>query len=48
MAGVIEVSTDEPIGRVIDEIRLIVVLCSPEEMEGQVVFLPCEPPPWSR
>jgi hypothetical protein len=40
MAGVIEVGTDEPTGRAIDEIRLIVVVCSPEEMEGQVVFLP--------
>jgi predicted nuclease of predicted toxin-antitoxin system len=40
MAGVIEVSTDEPTGRAIDEIRLIVVLCAPEEMEGQVLFLP--------
>lgn len=40
MAGVIEVSTDEPTGRAIDQIRLIVVVCAPEEMEGRVLFLP--------
>ena len=40
MRGVIEVNTDEPIGRMIDEIHLIAAACSPEELEGQVLFLP--------
>ena len=40
MAGVIEVSTDEPVGKAIGEIRLVVATCSPEELEGQVLFLP--------
>ena len=40
MRGVIEVDTDEPIGRAIDEIYLIAVACSPEELDGQVLFLP--------
>jgi hypothetical protein len=40
MKGVIEVDTDEPIGRMIDEIHVIAVACPPEELEGQVLFLP--------
>jgi hypothetical protein len=40
MKGVIEVKAAEPIGRMIDEIHLIAVACSPEELEGQVLFLP--------
>jgi hypothetical protein len=40
MKGVIEVNTAEPIGRMIDEIHLIAVACSPEELQGQVLFLP--------
>jgi hypothetical protein len=40
MKGVIEVHPDEPIGRMIDEIHLIAVACAPEELDGQVLFLP--------
>ena len=40
MKGVIEVDPDEPIGRMIDEIHLIAVACVPEELDGQVLFLP--------
>jgi predicted homoserine dehydrogenase-like protein len=40
MAGVIEVSADVPIGKAIGEIHLVVMVCSPEELEGQVLFLP--------
>jgi predicted nuclease of predicted toxin-antitoxin system len=40
MPGLIEVSSDEPLGQVIDEIRLIVAASEPGEYEGQVLFLP--------
>ena len=40
MPGIIEVSSEEPIGRAIDEIRLIVLVSRPWEHEGQVLFLP--------
>jgi hypothetical protein len=40
MKGVIEVDPDEPIGRMIEEIHLIAVACAPEELDGQVFFLP--------
>lgn len=40
MNGVIEVGTDEPIGRMIEEIHLIAVACPLEELVGQVLFLP--------
>lgn len=40
MKGVIEVDTDEPIGRMIEQIHLVALACSPEELEGQVLFLP--------
>lgn len=40
MPGVLEVSTEEPVGRAIDEIRLVVAVASPAELEGQVLFLP--------
>ena len=40
MPGVIEISTDAPIGRVIEDI-LVLVECSQEgELEGQVQYLP--------
>ena len=40
MPGVIEISTDAPIGRVIDDI-LVLVECSQEgELEGQIQYLP--------
>lgn len=40
MPGVIEVRADETIGRAIDEIRWIAETSAPEELEGQVLFLP--------
>lgn len=40
MPGVVEISTDAPIGRVIEDI-LVLVECSQEgELEGQVQYLP--------
>ena len=40
MPGVIEISTDAPIGRVIEDI-LVLVECSQDgELEGQVQYLP--------
>lgn len=40
MPGVIEISTDAPIGRVIEDI-LVLVECSQEaELEGQIQYLP--------
>ena len=40
MPGVVEISTDSPIGRVIEDI-LVLVECSQEgEMEGQIQYLP--------
>jgi hypothetical protein len=40
MPGILEVGSEEPVGRAIDEIRLVVVASRPEEHEGQVLFLP--------
>lgn len=40
MPGLIEVSSEESIGWVIDEIRLVVATSRPGEYEGQVLFLP--------
>jgi hypothetical protein len=40
MPGVIEISTDAPIGRVIEDV-LVLVECSQDgELEGQVQYLP--------
>lgn len=40
MSGVIEINTDAPIGRVIEDL-LVLVECSQEgELEGQVQYLP--------
>jgi predicted nuclease of predicted toxin-antitoxin system len=40
MLGVIEISTDAPIGRVIEDV-LVLVECSQEgELEGQIQYLP--------
>ncbi len=40
MPGVIEISTDAPIGRVIEDV-LVLVACSQDgELEGQVQYLP--------
>ncbi|MBC7970811.1 MAG: DUF5615 family PIN-like protein [Verrucomicrobia bacterium] len=40
MPGVVEISTDSPIGRVIEDI-LVLVECSQEgEMEGQIQYFP--------
>jgi hypothetical protein len=40
MPGIIEVSPDEPIGKTIEEILLIVSASTPGEYEGRVLFLP--------
>ena len=40
MPGVVEISTDAPVGRVIEDI-FVLVECSQEgELEGQVQYLP--------
>ena len=40
MPGLIEVSAEEPIGRAIDEICMVVAASWAGELEGQVLFLP--------
>lgn len=40
MPGLIEVSSEHPIGQTIEDIHLIVVASRPGEHEGQVLFLP--------
>jgi len=40
MPGLIEVGSDHPVGRAIEDIHLIVVASQPGEHEGQVLFLP--------
>jgi hypothetical protein len=40
MRGIIEVDAGAPIGQMIDEIHLLAEACSPEEIDGQVLFLP--------
>ena len=40
MPGLIEVSSDSPVGPAIDEISLVIVASRPGEHEGQVLFLP--------
>jgi predicted nuclease of predicted toxin-antitoxin system len=40
MPGVIEISADAPIGRVIEDVLVIVECSQEEELEGQVLYLP--------
>lgn len=40
MPGLIEVSPEMSIGQAIDEIRLVVLVSRPGELDGQVIFLP--------
>lgn len=40
MPGVIEISTDAPIGRVIEDVLLLVECSQEGELEGQVQYLP--------
>jgi hypothetical protein len=40
MPGVIVALTDRPIGQVIDDLEILLLASKPEEMEGQVRFLP--------
>jgi predicted nuclease of predicted toxin-antitoxin system len=40
MPGVIEISTDAPIGRVIEDVLVLVECSQDEELEGQVQYLP--------
>ncbi len=40
MPGVIEVSPDAPVGRVIEDILLLVECSQEGELEGQVQYLP--------
>jgi len=40
MAGVIEVTSDAAVGRVIEDILLILVCCLEGELDGQIYYLP--------
>lgn len=40
MPGLIEVAPDGPIGRVIEDILILVLAARPEECEGQIFYLP--------
>jgi uncharacterized protein DUF5615 len=40
MPGLIEVSSDEPVGKAIEDIQVVIVASRPGEHEGQVLFLP--------
>ncbi len=40
MPGLMEVSSDAPIGQAIEEISVVVVASRPGEHEGQVLFIP--------
>lgn len=40
MPGVIEVGADSRMGAVIEDLVLLVEVCDPGELEGQVIYLP--------
>lgn len=40
MPGVIEISTDAPTGRVIEDILLLIECSQDGDMEGQIQYLP--------
>jgi predicted nuclease of predicted toxin-antitoxin system len=40
MPGVIVVLTDRPIGQVIEDLEILLLASEPEELEGQIRFLP--------
>lgn len=40
MPGVIEIHTDVPIGRVIEDLLMILECSTPEDIEGQIYYLP--------
>lgn len=40
MPGVIVALTDGPIGRIIDDLELLILASRPEELDGQIRFLP--------
>jgi hypothetical protein len=40
MRGLIEVDSNQPVGRAITDLRLIALACSPDDLDGQVLFLP--------
>lgn len=40
MAGVIAVPSDAPIGRVIEDLWILLRACEPEELTGRIHFLP--------
>lgn len=40
MPGVIEISTDAPIGQVVEDILLLVACAQEGELEGQIQYLP--------
>jgi hypothetical protein len=40
VAGVIAVPTDAPIGRVVEDLQLLVLASEPGEIEGQIIYLP--------
>ena len=40
MSGVIEVIATAPIGRIIDDLELLILCSQPEEYEGKILFIP--------
>jgi len=40
MPGVIEIHTDAPIGRVIEDLFMILECGTPEDLDGQIYYLP--------
>ena len=40
MAGVVEVIATAPIGKIIDDLELLITCSQPEDYEGQVIFIP--------
>jgi hypothetical protein len=40
MPGVIEIVTDAPIGRVIEDMLILIECSQEEELEGQIQYLP--------
>ncbi len=40
MTGVVEVIATAPIGKIIDDLELLICCSEPEEYDGQVLFIP--------
>lgn len=40
MPGVVAVDSQAPVGRVIEDLALVLEVCDPNELQGQVLYLP--------